>query len=133
MRILLMSYLLLVRMSCLKDKTRLLLLWVGWVVTLYSLELTHIIYVARPMHFFMARSRVSKSRLKAELSFQRYVHFTYNPKCPTTLKPKYIQYPEGKDLLMPPCHEDIFHEQITSNKTRHLEVQKKLNSLITKD
>ena len=26
-----------------------------------------------------------------------------------------------------------FHKQITSNKTKHLEVQKKLNSLVTKD
>ena len=84
------------------------------------------------MHIFMARSRVSKSRLKAEVSFQRYVHFTCDPKSPTTLKPKYIQDPEGKDLLIPPSHEGIFHEQITSSKTRHLEVQRKLNSLIIK-
>ena len=108
MRILLMSYLLLGRISSLKDKTRLLLLWVGWVVTLYSLEFTHITYAVRPMHIFMARSRVSKSRLKAELCFQRNVHFACDPKCPTTLKPKYIQYPEGKNLLVPPCHEGIF-------------------------
>ena len=132
MRILLMSYLLLVRISSIKDKTRLLLLWVGWVVTLYSFELIHITCAVRPMHIFMARSRASKSRLKAELSFQRYVHFACDPKCPTTLKPKYIQDPEGKDLLISPSHEGIFHEQITSSKTRHLEVQRKLNSLIIK-
>ena len=95
-------------MTSLKGKTCLLLLWVGWVVTLYSLELTHITYAVRPVHIFMARSRVSKSRLKAKLCFQRNVHFACDPKCPTTLKPKYIQYPEGKNLLVTPCHEGIF-------------------------
>ena len=35
---------------------------------------------------------------------------------------------------MRPLKDDIrLLEQITSNKTKHLEVQKKLNSLITKD
>ena len=63
----------------LKDETRLLLLWVGSLVTLQILVFTHITSVVKPVHIFMARSRVSKSRLKAELCFHlhRYVHFVF--------------------------------------------------------
>ena len=40
---------------------------------------TYITSVVKPVHFFMARNRVSKSRLKAELCFHRYVHFACVP------------------------------------------------------
>ena len=63
----------------LKDETHLLLLWVGLLVTLYIIVFTHIASVVKPVHIFMAGSRVSKSRLKAELCFYRYVHFSSVP------------------------------------------------------
>ena len=47
----------------LKDETRLLLLGVSSVGTLYTCVFTHITSVVKPMHNFMARSRVPKSRL----------------------------------------------------------------------
>ena len=42
---------------------------------LHTLVFTHITSVVKPVHIFMVRSRVSKSRLKAELCFHYYVHF----------------------------------------------------------
>ena len=59
----------------LKDETRLLVFRVGSLVTLYTLAFTHITSVVKPVHIFITRSRVSKNRLKAELSFHCYVHF----------------------------------------------------------
>ena len=49
------------------------------VVTLYTFVFTHITSVVKPVHIFMARSRVSKSPLKAELFYYRYVHFSSVP------------------------------------------------------
>ena len=63
----------------LKDETRLLLLWVGSLLTLHTFVLTRVTSVVKPLHTFMVRSRVSKSCLKAELCFHRYVHFSYVP------------------------------------------------------
>ena len=40
---------------------------------------THVISAVKAVHIFMARSRVSKCRLKAELCFHRYVHFACVP------------------------------------------------------
>ena len=62
-----------------KDETRLLLLWVSSLVTLYTFVFTHMTYVVKPVHIFMAKSRVSKSRLKPELCFHRYVYFSCVP------------------------------------------------------
>ena len=47
----------------LKDETPLLLLGVSSVGTLYTFVFTHITSVVKPVHNFMARSRVPKSRL----------------------------------------------------------------------
>ena len=44
-------------------------------VTLHTFVFTQITSVVGPGHFFIARNRVSKSRLKAELCFHRYIHF----------------------------------------------------------
>ena len=63
----------------LKDETRLLLLWVGSLLTLHTFVFTHITSMVKPVHTFMARSRISKSRLKAELCLNRYVHFSFVP------------------------------------------------------
>ena len=70
----------------LKDKTRLLLLWVGSLVAMHTLILTHTTSAAKPVHIPMARrhipmttSRISKSRLKAELCFHCYVHLSCAP------------------------------------------------------
>ena len=51
----------------------------GWLVTLHTLVFTHIKSVVKPVHIFMARSRVSRSHLKVELCFHRYVHFACVP------------------------------------------------------
>ena len=59
----------------LENETRLLLLWVGSLVTLCTFVFTHITSMVKPVHIFMARSRASKSCLKTELCFHRYVHF----------------------------------------------------------
>ena len=58
----------------LKDETHLLLLRDGLLVTLQTL-CSYIPSVVKPMHIFMAKSRVSKSCLMAELCFHRFVHF----------------------------------------------------------
>ena len=50
-------------------------------MTLHTLVLTHVTSVVKPVHIAMARSRVSKSRLKAELCFHRYVYLTCVPIC----------------------------------------------------
>ena len=60
----------------LKDKMRLLLLWVGSLVTLHSFVLTHKTPLLKQLHIFLATHRVSKSHLKAGFSFHRYVHFS---------------------------------------------------------
>ena len=52
-----------------KDETRLLLLWVGSLVTPHTFVFTHITSVVKPVHFFMARNRVSKSRFKGRALF----------------------------------------------------------------
>ena len=39
----------------------------------------YITFVVKPVHFFMARNRVSKNRLKVELCFHHYVHFACVP------------------------------------------------------
>ena len=62
-----------------EHKTRLPLLWVGLLVTLHTFVFIHIRSVVKPVHTFMARSRVSESCLKAELCFHRYVHFVCVP------------------------------------------------------
>ena len=49
----------------LNNEKRLLLLWVGLLVTLHTFVFTHITSVVKPVHIFMARSRVSKSRSKS--------------------------------------------------------------------
>ena len=46
---------------------------------LHTFVFTHITSIVKLVHIFMARSRVSKSRKKAELSFHRYVHFACVP------------------------------------------------------
>ena len=51
----------------LKDETRQLLLLVGSLVTLHTFVFTNITSADKPVHILMARSRVSKSRLKSEL------------------------------------------------------------------
>ena len=55
---------------------RLLLLWVGSLVTLHSFVLTHKTPLLKQLHIFLATHRVSKSHLKAGFSFHRYVHFS---------------------------------------------------------
>ena len=47
-----------------KDEARVLLLWVGSLVTLHTFVFTYITSVVKPVHFFMARNRVSKNRFK---------------------------------------------------------------------
>ena len=61
----------------LKEETRLLLIWVGSLVTLHTFVFTHITSVVKPVHIFMTGGRVSKSHLKAEISFHGYVHYIY--------------------------------------------------------
>ena len=39
----------------------------------------YITSVVKPVHFFMARNKVSKAVLKAKLCFHRYVHFACVP------------------------------------------------------
>ena len=41
----------------LKDETRLLLLWDGSLVALYTFVFIHIAFVVKPAHIFMAKSR----------------------------------------------------------------------------
>ena len=48
-------------------------------VHLFVHVFTHITFVVKPVHILMARGRVSKSRLKAELCFHRFVHFACFP------------------------------------------------------
>ena len=43
--------------------------------TLFLAKAENITSVVMPVHTFMTRSRVSKSRLKTEFYFHRYVHF----------------------------------------------------------
>ena len=59
-----------------KDKTHLLLLWVGSLAALSTFVFTHVTSVVKPLHIFMAKSRVCKSCLKADFCFHRYVHFS---------------------------------------------------------
>ena len=61
------------------DKTRLVVLWVGSLVTLHTFVFAHITSVVEPMHIIMARSRVSKSCLEAELCFHRFLDFACVP------------------------------------------------------
>ena len=53
----------------LKGEIHLLLLLVGSLVTRYTFVFSHLASVVKPVHIFMARSRVSKSHLKVELCF----------------------------------------------------------------
>ena len=53
----------------LKGEIHLLLLLVGSLVTRYTFVFNHLASVVKPVHIFMARSRVSKSHLKVELCF----------------------------------------------------------------
>ena len=53
----------------LKGEIHLLLLLVGSLVTRYTFVFSHLASVVKPVHIFMARSRVSKSHLKVELWF----------------------------------------------------------------
>ena len=53
----------------LKGEIHLLLLLVGSPVTRYTFVFSHLASVVKPVHIFMARSRVSKSHLKVELCF----------------------------------------------------------------
>ena len=53
----------------LKGEIHLLLLLVGSLVTWYTFVFSHLASVVKPVHIFMARSRVSKSHLKVELCF----------------------------------------------------------------
>ena len=53
----------------LKGEIHLLLLLVGLLVTRYTFVFSHLASVVKPVHIFMARSRVSKSHLKVELCF----------------------------------------------------------------
>ena len=48
-------------------------------MTLHFFVFTHITSVLKPVHIFIARSRVSKSCLKAELCFHHYVDFACVP------------------------------------------------------
>ena len=63
----------------LKDQTRLLLLWIGSLVTLHTFVFTRITSVVKPVYIFMDKIRESKSCLKAELCFHRYVYFACVP------------------------------------------------------
>ena len=64
----------------LKDETRLLLPWLVSLVTLHTFAYPYIPSVLEPVYIFLARSRVSKTCLKAELCFHRYVHFPCVPR-----------------------------------------------------
>ena len=61
----------------LKDEKRLLLLCLGLLV--HTLVFMHITSAVLPLYILMTKSRVSKSRLKAELCFNRYVYFACVP------------------------------------------------------
>ena len=58
--------------ECFKDETRLLLLWNGSLVTLYTFY-PYLICDVKQVHILMVKSRVSKSCLMAELCFHRFV------------------------------------------------------------
>ena len=64
----------------LKNETHLLLLWAGLLKTLYTFVFTHVMSAGKPVHIFMARSRFSKSHLKAELCFHCVFSFNFNIK-----------------------------------------------------
>ena len=59
----------------LMNETCLLLLWVGMLVTLQTFVFIHLTNMVRPVHVFMVRKRISKNYSRAELFFQRIVHF----------------------------------------------------------
>ena len=59
----------------LTDERRLLLLWVGLLVTLHTSLFVHITSVVKLVHIFVARSRVSKCCFKTNLCFHRFMHF----------------------------------------------------------
>ena len=63
----------------LMNETCLLLLWVGMLVTLQTFVFIHLTNMVRPVHVFMVRKRVSKNCSRAELFFQRLVHFDFLP------------------------------------------------------
>ena len=64
--------------ECLKGITHLLLLWDDSLVRLHFFVFIHITSVVKPAHIFMARSKVFKSCLVAELCFD-VVHFSCVP------------------------------------------------------
>ena len=47
-------------------------------VSLYTFVFIHATSVVKPVHIFMARSRVFKNCLKAELCFYRYLHCAFS-------------------------------------------------------
>ena len=62
-------------------KLYIFMVWVGLLMVVHTFVFTHIISVVKPMDIFMARIRVSKSCLKAELYFHRFAHFACVPIC----------------------------------------------------
>ena len=63
----------------LMNETCVLLLWDSMFVTLHTFVLIHLTNVVRPLYVFMVRKRVSKNCSRAELFFQRLVHFGFFP------------------------------------------------------